>query len=115
MMKRLAGIGVALTLLVTVVLRLAAGPAAMLPAVLFGLLATGVQMVAVAVMRPVMGAPFSKMLQRWSIGMALRLGGVVLFAVAVAVNRTVFPPIPTAFGYLGVLLPLLFMEMRFLR
>jgi len=26
-----------------------------------------------------------------------------------------FPPLPTAFAYLGVLIPLLFMEMRFLK
>ncbi len=52
---------------------------------------------------------------RWGMGMGLRLLGVMLFAAAVLANRELFPPLPTAFGYLGVLLPLLFMEARLVR
>jgi hypothetical protein len=43
--------------------------------------------------------------------MALRLGGVVLFAAAVFGWRAVFLPLPTAVGFLGVIVPLLFLEL----
>jgi len=48
----------------------------------------------------------------WLYGMALRLGGVLLFAAAVFAWRTVFVPLPTALGFLGVIVPLLFLELR---
>jgi hypothetical protein len=35
---------------------------------------------------------------------------VVLIVVAVMTHRELFPPLPTAFAYLGVLIPLLFGE-----
>jgi hypothetical protein len=44
--------------------------------------------------------------------MGLRLGGVVLLMVAVVVRRDLFDPLPTALGFLGVLIPLLFFEAR---
>jgi hypothetical protein len=47
--------------------------------------------------------------------MMLRLGGVVLMGAAVVWDRTLFPPLPTAIGFLGVLIPLLFLEVRFVR
>jgi hypothetical protein len=39
----------------------------------------------------------------------------VLVLVAVLAERERFPPLPTAFGYLGVVVPLLFLEVRFVR
>jgi hypothetical protein len=40
---------------------------------------------------------------------------VLLFLVAVLVDRRLFPPLPTALGYLGVVIPLLFLETRFVK
>ena len=39
----------------------------------------------------------------------------LLVVVAIVVDRGRFPPLPTAFGFLGVLIPLLFLEVRFVR
>jgi hypothetical protein len=36
-------------------------------------------------------------------------------ALAVTLDRALFPPLPTAFAFLGVLVPLLFMEVRLVR
>lgn len=74
-----------------------------------------IQLGAVAVVKPVLGAPFSKFMGRWGVGIALRFGGVAVFLVAVLIDRELFPPVPSAFAYLGVLVPLLFTEMRFLK
>ncbi len=114
-MSRMVAWGVGLTVLVTAVLWLAWGRAAVLPGVTFGLLATAIQAVALRVVMPALAQPFGKLIARWGIGMGLRLGGVVVFALASAIARDDFPPLPTAFGYLGVLLPLLVMETRYLR
>jgi len=69
----------------------------------------------VALVKPVMGDPFSKFMGRWGMGMAFRLGGVVVFLVAVLIDQALFPPVPSAFAYLGVVIPLLFTEMYFLK
>ena len=81
----------------------------------FGVLATIIQLLAVLLVRPVMEAPFQDLLLRWGIGMGLRLVGVGLFVVAVLWSRDIFPPLPTAFAYLGVLVPLLFTEIRLIK
>lgn len=113
---RLLAVGLALTAAVTGVLWLVWDGAAVVPGVTFGLLATGIQLAAVAIMRPVAGAAdFANFAKRWGVGMGLRLGGVVVFATLVLVDRTVFPPLPSAFAYVAVIVPLLFMETRFLR
>jgi hypothetical protein len=86
------------------------------PAVwVFGLLATAIQLAAVAWLKPALGAPFPVLLKRWGAGMGLRFGGLVAFAVLVAADRERFPPLPSALGLVGVLIPLLFMEIRLLR
>jgi hypothetical protein len=108
-------LGLALTGVMTGVLSLVWGRDAVFPALVFGLLGTAIQLAASALVRPVLEAPVRDLLRRWAYGMALRLGGVILFAVAVAVKGDVFLPLPTAIGFLGVLLPLLFMEIRLFR
>jgi hypothetical protein len=47
--------------------------------------------------------------------MGLRLAGVAALAAAIVIDRTVFPPLPSALGFLGVLVPLLFLEVRWVR
>ncbi len=108
-------IGVLLTIAVTGILVLVYGTSAVLPGLAFGGLATAIQVVAVMAVRPVMHAPLREMMIRWGWGMGLRLLGVVLFAVAVLIRPDIFPPLPTAFAYIGVLIPLLFAETRLLR
>lgn len=81
----------------------------------FGLLATAIQVAAVAWLKPALGAPFPELLKRWGVGMGLRLGGVAAFAALVVVDGERFPPLPSALGLVGVLIPLLFMEIRLLK
>ena len=108
-------LGLGLTAAVTALLALAWGESAVLPGVAFGLLGTAIQLVSAGLMRGAVRREFKSLVRRWGIGMGLRLGGVVAFGVAVGVRRDLFPPLPTAFGYLGVVVPLLFTEIRFLR
>ncbi len=86
------------------------------PAVVgFGLAATIIQVVAVAAAKPAVDRSFDRFMVRWGVGMGLRLVGLALFVTAVLWRPDVFPPLPTALGFLGVLIPLLFMEPRFLK
>ena len=112
---RVLWLGLALTGVVTGILFLVWGRDAIVPALVFGVLGTAIQLVAGVLVRPVLEAPVRDLLRRWAYGIALRLGGVILFAVAVAVWGDVFLPLPTAIGFLGVLVPLLFMEIRLFR
>lgn len=88
-------------------------------AAIFGLLATGIQVGALALMQParraVGRAGFTKFMARWGAGMGLRFLGVVALAIAAAVDRTHFPALPVALGFVGVLLPLLVLEARLVR
>jgi hypothetical protein len=71
--------------------------------------------VSVAVLKRAWQAPFKELAKAWSVGMGLRLGGAVLWMLAVLLRGDVFPALPTAIGFLGVLIPLLFTEIRFLK
>jgi hypothetical protein len=112
---RLVGWGLALTAGLAGVGWGVWGRHAVMAILAFGLLATAIQLVAVLVLRPGLAAPFRVLVMRWSLGVGLRLGGIVVFVVAVVVRRETFPPLPSALGYLGVVVPLLFMETRFLK
>ena len=81
----------------------------------FAALALAIQIAAIALIRPVMQAPPKAFIKRWGMGMGLRLLGVVAIALGAGLDRTHFPPVPTAIGYLGVLLPLLLFEVRQVR
>jgi hypothetical protein len=73
------------------------------------------QTAAVALLRPVMDAPQRPFLARWLGGMAIRaltLGGLLVVS---ATHQDRLPLLPTTLGFLGVLLPLLFVETRFLK
>ena len=78
------------------------------PAAIGGGVAGVAQLWAVALLRPKMRAPNPEFMGRWLGGMGIRLlgvGGVLI------VSRT----LPALLSYVGVLLPLLFLETRFLR
>ncbi|MGH7676486.1 MAG: hypothetical protein ACREMV_14560 [Gemmatimonadales bacterium] len=80
-----------------------------------GVVAVGAQIVAVALLRPVMRAPQPQFMGRWLGGMgvrALSLAGVLVLAVTLPGT---LPLLETWLGFLGVLLPLLFLETRFLQ
>jgi len=109
------GWGVALTLLVTVVLVLYWGRAALLPGLAFGALGTAIEVVALARLRRTWHQPGTGPLKGFAEGMGLRLAGVAALATAIVIDRTVFPPLPSALGFLGVLVPLLFLEVRWVR
>ena len=109
------GLGIALTLLVTGLLYLTWGPEALLPALVLGLVATGIQVASVALVRPAFAGETTRLLKRWGWGMLLRMLGVVLVGLLVTLDQTHFPPLPTALGFLGVLVPMLFLEVRLVR
>ena len=106
--------GLGLTALVGAVAGVAWGGRAVVGAVAFGVLATSVQAAATAFVRPAVRAPLAAFMKRWGIGMGFRLVGVIAFAVAVALRPEVFQPLPSAIGYVGVIVPLLFVETRYL-
>ena len=78
------------------------------PAAIGGGIAVIVQLWAVALLRPKMRAPNPEFMARWLGGMGIRLLGL---GIVLIVSRTV----PALLSYVGVLLPLLFLETRFLR
>ena len=96
----LAGLGIGLVVVATML----GGK----PAAIGGGVALIAQLWAVALLRPKMRAPNPEFMARWLGGMGIRLLGV---GIVLIVSRTV----PALLAYVGVLLPLLFLETRFLR
>jgi hypothetical protein len=80
-----------------------------------GGVALAAQVWAVALLRPKMGAPTAAFMGRWLGGMAIRLLALAALMIWSATHRATLPPLAAAGGFLGVLLPLLFLETRFLR
>src|SRR5439155_25214573 len=76
------------------------------PAAIGGGVALIAQLWAVALMRPKMRALNPEFMARWLGGIGIRLLGV---GIVLIVSRTV----PALLAYVGVLLPLLFLETRF--
>jgi hypothetical protein len=91
------------------------GSQAAIAAAVFAGLAIAIQVGAFALMRPARHDKVEKFLKAWGAGMALRLLGVVAIAVAAGLDPAHFPPLAAALGFLGVLLPLLFYEVRLIR
>ncbi len=114
-MKVLAA-GIALTVVVAALLMRWLGPGALLPAVVMGGVATAIELVAVRALRQ---APLSRgtteFFKAVGVGMALRMAGVLVFAALVLWDRERFQPLATGLGYVGVVIPLLFLEVRFIR
>lgn len=103
----LAAIGLSLTVVVTLFGGWSAGVG--------GVVAVVAQTGAVLLIRPVIGAPNKEFVPRWLAGMALRAVLVIGLVIYAAQHRSVLAPLPAALGCLGVLLPLLFTENRFLQ
>ncbi|HTR21516.1 MAG TPA: hypothetical protein VMH88_11740 [Gemmatimonadales bacterium] len=80
-----------------------------------GLVALAAQLAAVALLRPAMQAPQPLFFARWASGMGIRALALGLLLLAVITRRDLLPPLATTLGFLGVLLPLLFLETKFLR
>jgi hypothetical protein len=85
------------------------------PGALAGAVALGAQAAAVALLRPAMRAPTPRFMTRWLAGMAVRALALAGLMGASIAWREALPPLPASLGFLGVLLPLLFLETRFLR
>ncbi|HEV8150171.1 MAG TPA: hypothetical protein VGP61_08320 [Gemmatimonadales bacterium] len=81
----------------------------------FGGLAIAIQLGALALLQAAKGASFQRFLTRWGAGMGLRMLGVVAIALAAGFDPKHFPPLAAAAGFLGVLLPLLLLEVRLVR
>jgi hypothetical protein len=108
-------LGLGLTVGVTAIMVLFWGWEALIPGVVFGLLSTGTQLAAHRLLVATKDAPFAQLAQRWLAGMTLRLAGIALVFTAIGLDRELFPPLPTVIGYLGVVIPLLFTEVRLFR
>lgn len=104
--------GIGLTVVVTGIMWLIWGNPAIVPGLTFGLLATTIQLAATIYMAPAWDGNFDLFVRRWLVGMVFRLIGVALVFVAIAAQPDVFLPLPTAIGFLGVVIPLLFSEIR---
>ena len=66
-------------------------------------------------LRRATGKPYEQLLKAWGVGMGLRLVGMLLFLAAVVIDRALFPPLPTALAFVGVLIPLMFSDLRTIR
>jgi hypothetical protein len=73
------------------------------------------QVSAILLLKPKMRAPNPEFMARWLGGMAIRFGGLLVVAGWTLTHPASVPPVPALLGYIGVLLPLLFLETRFLR
>jgi len=80
-----------------------------------GATALAAQTAAVALLRPVMQAPQPVFMARWFGGMGIRTLALGILIAFSATHRVALPLLETALGFLGVLLPLLFLETRFLK
>lgn len=107
--------GAGLTLLVGALLVSWLGRVAVTPVLVMGGLATVIELFASRWLRRGLGASTRETMQAFSAGMFFRLLGVGLFAGLVAFDRDTFPPLATALAYVGVVIPLLFLEARFIR
>ena len=90
-------------------------PPALIGVLVGGAVAVVAQVWAVLLLRPKMRAPNPEFMGRWLGGMAIRFLALVALAIWTITHPASIPPVPALLGYIGVLLPLLFLETRFLR
>ena len=104
--------GLALTVPVAALGLLLGGWRGALAAAAFGLLATGIQVAAGRTMRQHGDSATRDYMKAWAAGMGLRMLGVIVVGVVIWLDSAWCPPVPAAMGYIGVLVPLLFLEAR---
>lgn len=80
-----------------------------------GVTAVAAQLAAVALLRPVMGSTQPAFMARWLAGMGIRAAVLAAVIALAATHRDALPLLETSLGFLGVLLPLLFLETSFLK
>ena len=102
----LTGLGVVLVVVAAGIAGRAAG--------IGGAAALGAQLGAVALLRPAMRAAQPEFMARWLGGMGVRALALGVVLAIAATHRGALGPLPASLGFLGVLLPLLFVETRFL-
>ena len=85
------------------------------PAAIGGGIALAAQLWAVALLGPAMHAPTPQFMAKWLGGIAVRALAAGAVLVWAATHRESLPVLPASLGFLGVLLPLLFLETRFLK
>lgn len=107
--------GAALAAPVVVPAALWRGPEAALAGIVGAAIALSAQAGAVLLLRPGMTAGTPQFVSRWALGMAVRGASFLVVALLLFVVKDRLPVIWMAAGYLVVLLPLLFVETRFLR
>lgn len=92
------------------------GAGAVVPVVVMGGVATLIEVLAVRALRRGLGArSTTEFFKGVGVGMLLRLAGVAVFAGLAFWDRELFPALPAALGFVGVLIPLLFLEVRLVR
>ena len=95
--------------------RWAGGGNAVVPALAGGGIALAGQIGAARLARRAFAAPFLQFLRAWTLGIGLRFAAFVALAVVMIAAPATFPPSPTALGFLGVMIPLLLLEIRLTR
>ena len=91
---------------------LVAGNAGAKAALLFGAIATGIQLLAARLARRIGIAASIDQLRVYAIGTVLRFAGVGMIGVVALTTGEGFSFSGAALGYLGVILPLLYLETR---
>lgn len=105
-------VGLSLASAAAAVAGVVTGPRGAVAALGFGLIATVIQVVAGRLMAGSDHRSIREFMQRWGLGMGLRMLGVLLVGLVALVDHPKVPPIPAALAYVGVLIPLLFLEAR---
>lgn len=103
------------SLVMTGIATLIWGRPATVAAATFGGVATGVQLLAARLLARTGVTPSLDHLRVYAGGVAFRMIGVLILGVAVSLDRATFPPLASATGYLGTVLPLLYLETRLTR
>jgi hypothetical protein len=112
---RLVAAGLALAAVLAAVAGASRGADALFASACGSVIALVAQVAAVGLLRPAMGARTPAFMGRWAAGMAVRGASFVTLALMLVLLRGSLPVLWIAVGYVGVLLPLLFVETRFLK
>ena len=91
------------------------GRSAVMGAAILGGVATGVQLLVARMMIRTGASGAVDHVKVYATGVLFRLFGVVILAALVSADRLTFPPLASALGYLGTVLPLMYLETRLSR